>query len=101
MKKTFIATLTIIILAAMSTTALAGYPLKVSASPYNGQIDAAQPVDETTSAVVADDWNVPVEHKTDLQAAGAKGAANAGQRPYYKSMENDTDHWNVPKEFTK
>ncbi len=100
MKNTLTAILAIAVLALMSTTALAGYPLKVSASPYNGQIDAAQPVGETTSAVVSDQWNVPVEHKADIQS-GAKGVANADQRPYYDAMQNEADHWNVPKEFTK
>ena len=100
MKKTLIAILAIAALAFTGATALAGYPLKVSASPGNGQIDAAQPVGETSSAVVSDQWNVPVEHKTDLQT-GAKGGGDAGQRTYYDAMRNEADQWNVPEEFTK
>lgn len=100
MKKTLTAMLAFAAVVFLSTAALAGYPLKVSASPYNGQIDAAQPVSEGSSAVVTDQWNVPVEHKIDVQS-GAKGAADASQRPYYRSMEVDTDHWNVPRDFAE
>lgn len=99
MKKTIAIIAAAALTMAFSGAAMAGYPDKVSAAPYNGTIDAAQPYGESTAPKTADDWNVPVElqNKGDQ---GAKGAA-AEHQPQYKQGPSSTDHWNVPKEFGK
>lgn len=82
------------LLAGSCGTALAGYPMPVAASPYNGTIPASQPVGESTTVTSSDQWNVP----TDLQS---KPEAGSQQQPAYHQAPTDTDQWNVPKDFAK